>query len=167
MPTGAPADPQTPGHPGGRTQTVAAADADLGSGSVAPAAPARSGSTLGVVALIAAVAAFVVASIVGAVAGYNIGLGVGHEIGAPLSTVAFDLSLLAPVRRWVLIGEIAFWTGTVLGAGALVKAIVALVKNRGRGAAIAAVTIAARGPIAFGVAAFGFAGAGLGAGATG
>ncbi len=166
-PPAAAASPQMPGHRPDETQTYAAPHAAPAPGSIAAAAPARSSSTLGVIALIAALAAFVVASTVGAVSGYNIGLGVGHEIGARLSTVASDLSLLAPVRGWVLIAEIAFWAGTVLGVWALAQAIVALVKNRGRGAAVAAVTIAALGPVAFGVAVLLLVSAGLGAGTPG
>ncbi|WP_375383773.1 hypothetical protein [uncultured Microbacterium sp.] len=124
------------------------------------------GSTLGVVALILAIVALVVTPIIAAIAGYNIGTGVGHEIAARPSSADFDLRLLSPVRGSVLVGEIAFWAGTVLGIWALVQGIVAIVKNRGRGPAIAAVIIAVLGPIAFGVAVNISVVAGLGAGAA-
>lgn len=114
--------------------------------------PARRGpSALGLIAMWAALVAAVGASIVGAIAGWNIGLGVGTEFSSNPLEANFDWSILSPVRGWVLAGEIAFWTGTVLGIGAIVLGIVAIVKNQGRGAGIAAVIIAALGPIVFAV----------------
>jgi hypothetical protein len=63
--------------------------------------------------------------------------------------VDFDWSTLAPVRDWVLVGEVAFWAGTVLGVWAIIQGIVAVVKNSGRGWGIVAIVIGAIGPIAF------------------
>lgn len=115
------------------------------------AAAPRGSSALGLFSMWAALIAAVGASIVGAIAGWNIGLGVGTEFSSNPLEANFDWSILSPVRGWVLTGEIAFWTGTVLGICAIVLGIVAIVKNQGRGAGIAAVIIAALGPIVFAV----------------
>ncbi|MET0734369.1 MAG: hypothetical protein ABWY55_01795 [Microbacterium sp.] len=122
--------------------------------SYSPAPPTSSGgsSALGLVALFAALAAAVGASIGGAIAAFNIGLGVGQEIAMRSIDAGFDWSILTPVREWVLLGELSFWAGTILGVWALIQGIVAIVKRRGRGQGIAAVAIAALGPIAFGIA---------------
>ncbi|WP_404433722.1 hypothetical protein LG299_04230 [Microbacterium lacus] len=115
-------------------------------------APATRGSSvLGLVALWAALIAAVGTSIVGAVAGWSIGLGVGTEFATSPLDANFDWSILSPVRGWVLTGESAFWTGTVVGICAIVLGIAAIVKNQRRGAGIAAVIIAALGPIVFAV----------------
>jgi hypothetical protein len=53
----------------------------------------------------------------------------------------------------VLLGECAFWVGTVLGIWALVQGIVAIVRDRGRGLGIGAVVCALLGPVAFAIAA--------------
>lgn len=119
----------------------------VGYGAPAP----RSSAVLGIVALCAAIGAAVVASLVGAIAGFNIGLGVGTEFAAGPMDTDFDWSILSPVRGWVLLGEIAFWSGTVLGVWALVQGIIAIVKNSGRGAGIAAVVIATLGPVIFAI----------------
>jgi hypothetical protein len=76
----------------------------------------------------------------------------------------FDWSILTPVRDWVLMGEIAFWAGTAIGIWALVQGIVAIATRRGRGAGIAAVVIAAVGPLIFGAVVQGFLTAGFAAG---
>lgn len=130
------------------------------------AAPAPRGAGLGVIALIVGIVAVVVTPIVAAIASYSIGLGVGREVALRPSSASFDLSLLSPVRDSVLLGEIAFWTGTVLGIWALVQGIVAIVKRRGRGAGIAAVVVAVLGPIAFGIAVNVFVFAGIAAGSS-
>ena len=126
--------------------------------------PARRSSMLGVVALVIALVATVGASISGAIASYRIGLGAGREITARTFDADFDWSILTPVRDWVLLGEVSFWAGTALGVWALVQGIVAIVTARGRGAGIAAVIVAALGPIAFGAVVQGFLTAGLAAG---
>ena len=73
------------------------------------------------------------ATVLGSIAAYNIGLGTGREIALRPMDIDFDWSMLTPVREWVLVGELAFWGGTVLGIWALVQGIIAIVKNRGRG----------------------------------
>ena len=119
-------------------------------------------------ALIAGLLALVGPTIAVSVATYRIGLGASQRIAAAPMNPDFDWSILSPVRDWVLLGETAFWVGTALGLWALIQGIVALVTNRGRGAAIAAVVVAIVAPIAFAIAAnvflaTGFAtGAGLG-----
>jgi hypothetical protein len=142
----------------------------------APAyAPPRRGSdssTLGVVALVLALLATVGASIAVAFAGYAVGAGAMSEgIGMSpegLENLSDDelFALLIPVREWVLAGEIAFWAGTVIGVWALVQGIVAIVRRRGRGAGIAAVAIAAVGPIVFSVTLYAAAIAGIFAGVS-
>jgi len=129
-----------------------------------PFAERRPDGTLGVVALIAGLIALVGASIAVSIAGYQIGLGAGRELAARALTADFDWSILAPVRDWVLLGEIAFWVGTVFGLWALAQGIVAIVTGRGRGAGIAAAALAVVGPIAFFIALNVFLGLGLAAG---
>nr|WP_194395808.1 hypothetical protein [Microbacterium atlanticum] len=132
--------------------------------SPAGAAPPRRSGALGIVALVLAVVAAVGASLLAAAAAFNIGLGAGREISGRPVTADFDWSILTPVRDWVLLGEIAFWAGTVLGLWALIQGTVAMVTSRGRGAGIAAVIVAALGPVAFGVTVQALLGAGLTAG---
>ena len=126
--------------------------------------PAKRSSALGFVALALALVATIGASLFAAIASFNIGLGAGREISSRPLTGDFDWSVLTPVRDWVLMGEVSFWVGTAIGVWALVQGIIAVVKGRGRGAGIAAVVIAALGPIAFGVVVQGFLTAGLAAG---
>jgi len=114
-----------------------------------PSAPTSAGRGLGVVAFVLAVAATLGTTIVACVAAFRIGLGTGREITLRPMDVDFDWSTLAPVRDWVLVGEVAFWAGTVLGVWAIIQGIVAVVKNSGRGWGIAAIVIGAIGPIAF------------------
>jgi hypothetical protein len=125
---------------------------------------ARGGSRLGVIALIAALGAAVLAPIGAAVSAFNIGLGTGLEIAQLPLDMDFDWSILTPVRDWVLLAEISFWVGTVLGIWAIVQGIVAIVTRRGRGAGIAAVVVGALGVVVFAVALQGFLTAGLAAG---
>src|SRR5688500_18179683 len=131
----------------------------------APGGPAAErGSRLGIVALIAAFGAAILAPIGAAVAAFNIGLGAGREIATQRMDIGFDWSILTPVRDWVLLAEISFWAGTVLGTWAIVQGIVAIVTRRGRGAGIAAVIVGALGVVVFAVALQGFLTAGLAAG---
>lgn len=129
-------------------------------------APAAGGSGLGIVAFALAVLAAIGASIVGSIAGFNIGLGTGREVALQPMDIDFDWSILTPVREWVLLGEAAFWAGTILGIWAIVQGIVAIVKNRGRGWGIAAVVVAAIGPIAFATGVQAFLAAGFASGAS-
>ncbi|MFC8681663.1 hypothetical protein ACFT30_09080 [Microbacterium ureisolvens] len=127
-------------------------------------APAPRGGALGLVALGLALFATIGASVLGGIAAFRIGVGAGREITTRAFDADFDWSVLAPVRDWVLTGEVAFWAGTVIGLWALVQGVVAMVTGRGRGAGIAAVVVAALGPIVFGVVMQGFLTAGLTAG---
>ncbi|WP_240658599.1 hypothetical protein, partial [Microbacterium sp. CPCC 204701] len=128
------------------------------------AAAPRRRTGLGVVALVLALLAAVGASIFAALASFNIGLGTGREIAMRALDADFDWSILTPVRDWVLLGEGSFWVGTIVGITALVLGIVAIATRRGRGAGIAAVVIAALGPVVFGVVVQGFLTAGFAAG---
>ncbi|GAA3651706.1 hypothetical protein [Microbacterium marinilacus] len=116
---------------------------------VQPPAPRRS-AMLGRLALALALLATVGASTALAVALGAIGAGVGPQLQnvSPSS----GLEVLTPVRGWVLVAEVAGWTGTVLGIWALVQGIVAAARDSGRGAGIAAIVIAALGPIVAAVA---------------
>lgn len=125
---------------------------------------AQRGAALGITALVVAVIATVGASLLAAIASFRIGLGAGREISSRAFDADFDWSILTPVRDWVLLGEVSFWAGTALGLWALVQGIVAIVTARGRGAGIAAVIIAALGPIAFGAVVQGLLTAGLASG---
>jgi hypothetical protein len=89
--------------------------------------------------------------VIGAIAAYPIGAGAGERLASGALGPRFDWSILSPVRDWVLLLEIGFWAGTVLGVWALVQGIVAIVRRAGRGWAIAAVVCAALGPVVFGV----------------
>ncbi|MFB7893831.1 hypothetical protein ACFC1I_16650 [Microbacterium sp. NPDC056044] len=161
-PAGAYAPPVGYAAPAGYAAAPAAASVPA-YGAPAPA-PAKRGSGLGVVALVLALVATVGASLVGAIASFNVGLGAGREVATRPFTGDFDWGVLAPVRDWVLLGEVSFWVGTALGLWALIQGIVAIVRGRGRGAGIAAVIVAAIGPIAFGAVVQGFLTAGLAAG---
>jgi len=134
-------------------------------GSAAPrtVVPVRSPGP-GRVALLLSLLATAGAGLVAAIASFNIGLGAGREVASGPFDAGFDWSFLTPVREWVLMGEIAFWAGTVLGIWALVQGIVAIATRRGRGAGIAAVVIAAVGPFVFAAVVQGFLTAGLAAG---
>ena len=129
-------------------------------------APATRGAALGVVAFVLSVLAAVGATVLGSIAAFNIGLGTGREIAVAPMDIDFDWSILTPVREWVLLGELAFWAGTIVGIWALVQGIVAIVKNRGRGWGIAAVVIAGIGPIVFATGVQAFLAAGFASGAS-
>jgi len=126
----------------------------------------RGAPGLGVVALVLAVVAAVGTTIIASIAGFSIGLGTGREIVLRPTDIDFDWSILTPVREWVLIGELAFWAGTVLGIWAIVQGIVATAKNRGRGWGIAAIVVAGLGPIVFVICVQIFLGFGFASGAS-
>ncbi|MDL5350771.1 hypothetical protein [Microbacterium sp. zg-YB36] len=117
----------------------------------APGPAPQRPATLGIVALVLALLATVGASIVAAVAGLRIAEVLAAAMLASPSG-AFDWSALAPARGAVMVGELSFWIGTALGVWALVQGIIAMVQQRGRGVSIAAVVIAAAGPVVFCVA---------------
>ncbi|WES64926.1 hypothetical protein P0L94_02365 [Microbacter sp. GSS18] len=119
-----------------------------GSPAKPPGVPRRS-PVVGVVALIAGLVATLGASMAGAIAAYRIGFGTGTAMLTQPFAGDFDWSLLSPVRDAVLMGEVSFWIGTALGIWALVQGAVAIVRGTGRGFGIAAVLVAALGPIAF------------------
>lgn len=158
--------PPTAGHPAAAPYTApyAAPSAAPAYPGVPAPRPERGGPTLGIVALVLSLVATVGAAIAVAAAGFGIGLGSGRELALRPIDADFDWSILSPVRDQVLLGEIAFWLGTVIGVWALVQGIIAIVRNRGRGAGIAAVVIAALGPIVFFVVLQGFLAAGFAAG---
>lgn len=112
-------------------------------------APRRS-PALGIIAVIAGGIA-ALTPIAAAIAAFQIGIGAGKEIALRPSPDAWDITILSPVREWVLVGEVSFWLGTVLGLWALIQGIVALVSRRGRIAGIVAVVLAVVAPILFGV----------------
>lgn len=130
---------------------------------VAPGQGAR-GPRLGIVALVAALGAAVLAPLVAGIAAFNVGLGTGRDIASEPIGTDFDWSMLTPVRDWVLLAEVSFWVGTVLGVWAIVQGIVATVARRGRGAAIAAIVIAVIGPFVFALVLWVFLAAGYAAG---
>ncbi|GAB2851563.1 hypothetical protein ACFQ0P_11995 [Microbacterium insulae] len=115
-------------------------------------------------ALVVALVAVVGSALAAAAAAFGIGLGTGREIALQPMGANFDWSLLTPVRDWVLLAEASFWIGTALGVWALIQGIVAIATVRGRGAGIAAVVIAAIGPIVFVAMLQGFLTAGYAAG---
>lgn len=117
-----------------------------------PLSAPSGGKGLGYVALVAGILALVGSSIVVAIAAYMIGTGAASALVSNPPTTEFDWDVLAPVRDWVFVAELSFWSGTILGLWALVQGIIAIVKNRGRGAGIAAVVLAAFAPVAFALA---------------
>ena len=102
---------------------------------------------LGTISLILALVATVVTPIVAAIAAYQIGRQVPEF--SVNSNDLDSLAILSPVRDQVLLAEISFWAGTVLGIAAIVIAIMAIVRRRGRGQGIAGLIIAAVGPGVF------------------
>lgn len=114
-----------------------------------PPEPTRRGRPLGTWALALSVVAAVLASAVGGFAAFRSARGAAPGLGT-MSSNGFDWRVLSPVRDLVLLGEVAFWSGTVIGLTALVLGIVAIVRRSGRGAGIAGLVIAVLGPAIFG-----------------
>ena len=129
--------------------------------------PPTASGALGVVALVLAIVAFLVPALVAGIAGYPIGAGVGEQLNMASAEGWDDLSVLSPVRGWILAAEIAFWAGTVLGIWAIAQGIVAIVRAHGRGQGIAALVVAVVAPMVFGVVLYAAALAGIAAGAAG
>ncbi|MDE0545802.1 hypothetical protein [Microbacterium sp. C7(2022)] len=118
-----------------------------------PPTPATQGSPrrhTGAIALTLALVAAVLMPLIVSVAAFEIGRGTMNY--SSLTAATFDWSTLTPVRDWVLLGEIAFWVGTLCGVWAVVQGIVATVKRTGRGMGVAAIIVAANGPVIFVVA---------------
>lgn len=132
--------PAYPSHPGYTQPTAQTAGA-----------PAVS-RTLGVIALIVAIVGVVVSLVGAGVAGSAIGAGVGEAFANSVPGAPLDAHIFSPVRDWVLVGEISFWAGTILGTWALVQGVIAIAARRGLGQGIAAVVIAALGPVVYFVA---------------
>lgn len=147
---GSPAAPPAPVY-----QAPPGAFAGPAGGYAAPYAPlARPAGSpdLGRIALLLALVATVALTIVAAVLSWQIGFRVssGADLTALVNRIAAgDLSVLTPVRQLVLWWEITAWTATALGLWALVQGIVAIAKRRARGPGIAALIIAAVGPVVF------------------
>lgn len=116
--------------------------------------PPRS-ARLGVIALILALVAAIAATALSAVNAFSAAaraMANGIEISPDGLENLSDsqlLALLSPVRGLVLWAEIGLWVGTLLGIWALVQGIVAIATRRGRGPGIAAVVVAAVGPVIF------------------
>lgn len=119
-----------------------------------PVTPAPASRGVGIVAFVLGLVAALVAPIVGAVAFFNIGAGISSSSLSSLerADASVDWSILTPVREWVLLAEITFWAGTVLGIWALVQGIVAIARGRGRGWGITAIVLAVVGAVVFSVA---------------
>ncbi len=120
---------------------------------LAPPPPTPPRRPLGAIGLVLAILAGVVASGVAGFASFRVAQRAGEEFVAR-GGQSVDWRLLSPVRDMVLIAEIAFWSGTVLGVAAFVIGIVATARNLGRGPAIAAIVIAALGPFVFAIVVF-------------
>ncbi len=117
---------------------------------LAPVPTKRRGRPLGTWALLLAVIAGVLASAVAGFVAFRIARGAGPGLlAAGPSTI--DLRVLSPVRDLVLVGEITFWTATVIGVAAVAMGIVATVRGSARGAGIAAIVIGVLGPVLFGI----------------
>ena len=115
--------------------------------------PVRTDSpALGTIALLLTIAGAVGATIIAVFAGVAAGPDVLRALESTTPDGSIDLSLLSPVRGWVLTGEVAFWAGTVLGIWAIVQGGIALASRRGFGAGLAAIIVAAVGPVVFVVA---------------
>lgn len=145
--------PQYPSTPYGNPYPTAPAGYYADTAQVVPVEKKSGG--LGLVALLLALGAAVVAPLVGAVAAFQVGAGSGARLETMPESAWSDLSFLSPVRDWVLLGEVAFWAGTVLGVWAIVQGIVAIVKRRGLGTGIAAVVVAVFGVVIFGTVVYG------------
>ena len=143
--SGVPPVPQAP-PPGAYRVPVGGYHAPIG-GYAAPA-PVRPSRMTGALALVAALIATLVTPVIAGVLALRIGLVVLVD---ELISVAGDLvvAALSPARTETLWAEIMFWLGTALGLFAIVAGIVAVARRRGRGLGIAAIVIAALGPVFF------------------
>jgi len=117
---------------------------------LSPPPPARRGRPMGTWALLLSIVAAVLAPAVGGFAAFRVARGAGPGL-TTMSSDAIDWRVLSPVRDLVLVGEIAFWSGTVIGVVALALGIAATALGAGRGPGIAAIVVSALGPIVFGV----------------
>ncbi|QLD10645.1 hypothetical protein [Microbacterium oleivorans] len=112
-----------------------------------PSAPRR--RALGVLALVLAAVAAGAAIAVAVVVAARLG-GSGAAV-AWLDTDG-DPRALAPVRAWILVGEVSFWACTALGIASIAVGAAAIARRSARALAIAAVTTAIVAPLAaFGI----------------
>ncbi|MDF2992117.1 MAG: Tfp pilus assembly protein PilP [Microbacterium sp.] len=117
---------------------------------LAPPSPTKKRRPLGTFALVSGILAAILAPAVAGFAAFRVGRGAGAGIVAQ-GGQNIDLRVLSPVRELVLVVEVAFWSGTVLGITALVLGITATARNAGRPMGIVAIVLAALGPVIFGV----------------
>lgn len=115
---------------------------------LAPPPPSKKRRPLGAFALVAGILSMVLAPAVAGFAAFRVGRGAGAQIVAQGGR-NLDLRVLSPVRDLVLVVEVAFWSGTVLGISALVVGIIATARNSGRPMGIVAIVMAALGPFIF------------------
>ena len=115
---------------------------------LAPPPPSKKRRPLGAFALIAGILSMVVAPAVAGFAPNRVGRGARAPIVAQ-GGQNLDLRVLSPVRDLVLVVEVAFWTGTILGIAALVVGIIATARDSGRPMGIVAIVLAALGPVVF------------------
>lgn len=143
--SGVPPVPQAP-PPGAYRVPVGGYHAPVG-GYAAPA-PVRPSRATGALALAAALIATLVTPVIAGVLALRIGLVVAID---ELVSAAGELVLaaLSPARTETLWAEVMFWLGTALGIFAIIAGIVAVARRRGRGLGIAAIVIAALGPVLF------------------
>jgi len=138
----------SPSAPNGPVFTAPHAAPPVGT-LLTPPEPTRRGRPLGTWALALSVVASVLASAVGGFAAFRSARGAAPGL-ATMSSAGFDWRVLSPVRDLVLLGEVAFWSGTAIGLTALVLGIIAIMRRSGRGSGIAALVISALGPGIFG-----------------
>ncbi|UWF76921.1 hypothetical protein [Microbacterium neungamense] len=164
-PSAVPPVPAYQAPPGAYRVPVGGYPAPAGSYTVPDAAP-RASATMGILALVLALLAAIGAPLLGGVMGFQIGRILPDVFATGAASGITSTALLSPARDQVLWAEIAFWAGTVLGTAAFVLGIVATVKRRGRGQGIAAIVLAALGPVLFGVTVSVLIGFGAAAGAA-
>jgi len=115
---------------------------------LAPPSSPKKRRPLGAFALVAGILSMILSPAVAGFAAFRVGRGAGAQIVAQ-GGQNLDLRVLSPVRDLVLVVEVAFWTGTVLGITALVLGIIATARTSGRPMGIVAIVMAALGPFVF------------------
>lgn len=110
----------------------------------------RRGRPLGTWALLLSVMGTVLASAIGGFAAYRSARGAAPGLGSMSTATGFDWRVLTPVRDLVLLAEVSFWAGTVVGIAAFVLGIVAVSRRAATGAGVAAIVLSVLGPFVFG-----------------
>ncbi len=113
-------------------------------GTLSPSPAARRSRAVGIAAAAIAALALCAAMIVNVLAGARFG---ASGAVADLLGSGGDLRALSPVRGWVLVVEIVFWSAAALWTAAIALGIVAVVGRRGRALGVAAIVTAALGPV--------------------